>query len=97
MVLDIGPHAGALVVYTPAHLDGSEIEIRAAGEEWRGVHTAVRARHVGPGVVHAGLFDALAPGPYELRRRGVAPETPVLRVEVAAGTVTTSRLDADLA
>ncbi|HTT85908.1 MAG TPA: hypothetical protein VMF60_00950 [Acidimicrobiales bacterium] len=94
MVLDIGPHAGALVVYAPARLNGTEIEIRARGEAWRGVHAAVRARHVRGHIVHAGLFDALAPGPYDLRPRRSVPGTSVVTVGVTAGTVTTARLDA---
>ena len=43
VVLDIGPHAGALVLYTEAELAGAEIEIRPGGGAWTGTHTAVRA------------------------------------------------------
>ena len=67
MVLDIGPHAGALVLYTNEGLAGAEIEIRPGDGPWLGAHTAVRERHVGGRVLYAGVFGSLAPGGYELR------------------------------
>ena len=87
VVLDIGPHAGALVVYTEADLAGAEIEIRPGGGPWRGAHTAVRARHVGGPARYAGVFGSLAPGPYDLRLRGGGPRSFDLSVEVDAGSV----------
>jgi hypothetical protein len=68
-MLDIGEGAGALVVYTSELLADQEIEIRPRGEQWAGVHTAVRARHLGAAVLHAGVFGSLAPGLYDLRVR----------------------------
>ncbi|HUI04265.1 MAG TPA: DUF4331 domain-containing protein [Acidimicrobiales bacterium] len=94
VVLDIGPHAGALVVHAPADWDGTEIEIRPAGEAWGGAHAAVRARHVQGRVLHAALFGSLAPGPYDLRRRGAGTRAPVVRAEVPAAAVASARLDA---
>jgi hypothetical protein len=91
VVLDIGPHAGALVVYTGPELVGEEIEIRPQGEPWRGVHTEVRERRVHSGTVHAGLFDRLSPGLYDLRGRAVE-RAEELRVEVVAGSVTETTL-----
>ena len=88
MVLDIGPHAGALVVYTDVDLAGAEIEIRPGGGAWLGTHTAVRERHVGDRVLYAGVFGSLAAGPYDLRLKGGGPGSFDLAVEVAAGTVT---------
>ena len=68
-ILDIGPHAGALVVYADRELVGEEIEIRPHGASWQGTHTEVRERRVAGGVVHAGLFSSLAPGCYDVRLR----------------------------
>jgi hypothetical protein len=97
VVLDIGPHAGALVVYTDEDLAGDEIEIRPDGGPWLGAHTAVRARHVGGGVLYAGVFGSLAPGSYELRLKGGGPGSFELAAEVAAGSVTESRVPAPAA
>jgi hypothetical protein len=72
-MLDIGSDVGALVVYTSALLAGQEIEIRPQGEAWDGVHTAVRARHLGATVLYAGVFGSLAAGSYDLRIRGLTP------------------------
>jgi hypothetical protein len=88
VVLDIGPHAGALVLYAGPDLAGAEIEIRPGGSAWTGTHTAVRARHVAGGVLHAGVFGSLAEGPYDARLKGGGPGSFALRVEVAAGSVT---------
>jgi hypothetical protein len=73
VLLDIGEGAGALVVYTPAALLGREIEIRPHGGAWAGVHTAVRARHIGERVLHAGVFGSLPVGHYDLRVRSASP------------------------
>ena len=88
MVLDIGPQAGALVLYTSEDLAGAEIEIRPGGSTWQGVHTAVRERHVGGRVLYAGVFGSLPEGPYDLRRKGDDPHTFTMTVEVVAGSVT---------
>jgi len=68
-MLDIGADTGALVVYTSDLLTGAEIEIRPSGGVWADHHTAVRARHVGDRVLHAGVFGSLPAGPYQLRLR----------------------------
>ncbi len=70
VVLDIGGTRGAAIVYTPATLDGLEIEIRRAGRPWDGTHTAVRRRDLRRAVAYAGVFGSLEAGPYQLRLRG---------------------------
>jgi len=92
VVLDIGPHAGALVLYTDEDLAGAEIEIRPGGERWLGTHTAVRERHAGGRVLHAGVFGSLAAGTYDLRLKGGGPGSFRLAVEVVAGAVTEARV-----
>jgi hypothetical protein len=84
VVLDIGEQRGALVVRVPGRLEGKEIEIRPEGSRWEGVHTAVRARHVGDLVVWAGVFGSLARGRYQLRVDGMA----LGAAEVRSGSVT---------
>jgi hypothetical protein len=68
-MLDIGEGTGALVVYTSAELAGQEIEIRPHRGTWAGVHTAVRPRHLGDTVLHAGVFGSLSIGRYDIRLR----------------------------
>jgi hypothetical protein len=74
VMLDIGPDTGALVVYTSETAEGHEIEIRPHGGIWGGTHTAVRARHVGDKVLHAGVFGSLPTGLYDLRLRHLEPD-----------------------
>jgi hypothetical protein len=68
-MLDIGEDRGALVVYTSEDLLGEEIEIRPHDGVWTGLHTAVRARHMGELVRYAGVFGSLPAGLYDLRVR----------------------------
>jgi hypothetical protein len=98
-VLDIGRHAGALVLYAPEALNGAEVEIRRRGMPWRGEHTAVRERHVLGTTRFAGVFGSLPGGTYELRLRGPdhshpdhshpdhSDRGPVVTVEVTDGAV----------
>jgi len=90
VVLDIGRTRGALVVYLTEALDSCEIEIRAAGEDWAGRHTAVRRRDVRNGSCFAAVFGSLDPGRYELRQCGSGTETD-LEVAVEASRVTEAR------
>jgi len=92
VVLDIGDGAGALVVYTDQALAEAEIEIRPCGEPWRGVHTAVRPRHVASGVRFAGVFGSLCPGSYDLRIRGTSRGAVCLTTRVSPETVSEVRL-----
>ena len=88
VVLDIGGDIGAAVVYCPAELSGTEIEIRGIGLEWTGVHTAVRERRLRRGVQYAAVFGALPAGSYELRLRGDPSSVPVARFAVSGGEIT---------
>jgi hypothetical protein len=94
VVLDLGGQIGAAVVYTPLDLLGSEIEIRPAGGQWTGAHTAVRERHAPDGVVAAALFEKLPAGTYELRLRPPIDDAPAARIEVTGGRVAQTRWSA---
>jgi hypothetical protein len=85
--IDVGDGVGAAVIYTAPDLDGAELEIRPASDEWRGVHTAVRERRFAGIVQFAAVFGSLAEGDWELRVRGSTDAQPALAVRVAGGSV----------
>lgn len=85
-MVEIGEGTGALVVYTSAAREGEEIEIRPHGGVWAGTHTGIRAREVGPKVLHAGVFGSLPAGLYDLRIRGSAPDGTMTETETGAMT-----------
>ena len=88
VIVDIGGDAGAAVIYTSSELVGAEIEIRAAGTEWDGSHTAVWERQ-GPGVTTtAAVFGSLRAGRYELRIKDAAGTEHPAPVVVAPAQVT---------
>jgi hypothetical protein len=85
VVLELGPGAGALVLYTPAGRDGAEIEVSLAGAGGR-IHSMVRPRHVTGATVHAAVYPDLPPGEYTIWDGNAAMAT----TKVAAGAVTTA-------
>ena len=85
--IDVGDGVGAAVIYTEPDLDGAELEIRPASQEWCGVHTAVRERRFADVVQFAAVFGSLAEGDWELRVRGSTDVEPVLAVRVPGGSV----------
>jgi hypothetical protein len=87
VVIEIGDGVGAAVIYTDPVLDGEELEIRPASDEWRGAHTAVRERRFSGAVRYAAVFGSLAEGIWELRVRGDTDTEPVLALTVSGGTV----------
>jgi len=89
--IDVGDGVGAAVIYTESDLDGAELEIRPAAEEWRGHHTAVRERRFAGTVQFAAVFGSLAEGDWELRVRGSSDVQPALAVRVAGASVAEAR------
>jgi hypothetical protein len=66
VMVDVGPGAGALIVYTGDDLRGQEIEISPIGNDSERAHTDVlRRRHAG-GYVCAAVFGSLAEGEYHV-------------------------------
>jgi hypothetical protein len=66
VVLELGPGVGALVLNTPAGLDGREIEIsREDGVAGR-THSQVRPRHLATGIRYAAVYPNLAAGTYTI-------------------------------
>jgi len=84
VVLELGPGAGALVLYTPAARVGAEIEISLADVAARRTHSMVRPRHVAGTTVYAAVYPDLPPGDYTIW----AGSATVATVAVAAGAVT---------
>jgi len=92
VVLELGPGIGALVLYTPAELDGREIEISldpvpgapaapAAGR----THSQVRPRHMASATKYAAVYPDLAEGSYTI---WADPARPAGRVVIAGGRIT---------
>jgi hypothetical protein len=75
VVLNVGGGMGALVLNTPAELDGAEIEISRhdAPPGARRTHSQVRRREVGGRVLYAAVYPDLAAGDYTLWRDAVTP------------------------
>jgi hypothetical protein len=85
VVLELGADVGALVLLTPAELDGREIEISAEGGAGRRTHSRVRPRHVPGGTRYAAVYPDLAAGAYTI---WADEQRPSGRVIIAGGKVT---------
>ena len=66
VMVDVGPGAGALVIYAGSDLRGQEIEISPLGHDSKRVHTDVLRRRIAGGEVFAAVFGSLAEGDYRL-------------------------------
>ena len=66
VVLELGADVGALVLNTPAELDGREIEISRDDQAGRRTHSQVRPRHMTTGTRYAAVYPDLAAGPYTI-------------------------------
>lgn len=87
VVLDIGPGTGALVLHTPAELNGREIEVSRDGAAAR-THSRVRERRTATAVRYAAVYPGLPEGEYTVWRD---ESTPAVAVTVASGRVTSCR------
>jgi hypothetical protein len=89
VVLDVGPGVGALVLHTPAELDGQEIEISPVGAPGaRRAHSQVRERRTAGGASFAAVYPGLASGDYTIWRDAA---TPAGVITVESGSVTSYR------
>ncbi len=84
VVLDIGQDAGALIIYAPAGLDGTEIEVSPGKLPGERTHALVRKRHIAGGC-HAAVYPALPAGDYTVWLDRL---TPAGVVTVLGGAVT---------
>ncbi len=80
VVLELGPGIGALILYTPADLNGEEIEISRGGEPR--THSRVRPRHMPGQTRYAAVYPSLPAGRYTIWRD---EHRPAATVTVAGG------------
>jgi hypothetical protein len=85
VVLELGPGVGALVLNTPAELNGREIEISPDDPGARRTHSMVRPRHMPTGTRYAAVYPDLAAGPYTI---WADEQRPAGRVVIAGSRVT---------
>ena len=85
VMVDVGPGAGALVIYTGDALRGQEIEISLIGSDSKRVHTDVLRRSTAGGQVYAAVFGTLAEGEYRLWHQSRPDPVPV---RIVGGQVT---------
>jgi hypothetical protein len=67
VVLNLGAGIGALVLYTPASMDGQEIEISLGDEQVR-THSQVRRRDTDRATMYAAVYPDLPAGDYIIWR-----------------------------
>jgi hypothetical protein len=85
VMVDVGPGAGALVIYTREELHGQEIEISPESKDEQRVHTDVLRRKTAGGHVFAAVFGSLQEGEYRLWHDTLTSPT---RVRIVGGEVT---------
>jgi len=67
VVMELGGDIGALVLYTPAGLDGREIEISRDDDPGaRRTHSQVRRRHLAGATTYAAVYPGLRAGTYTI-------------------------------
>jgi hypothetical protein len=86
VVLALGADIGALILYTPADLDGAEIEISRDDEPGaHRTHSQVRQRPMATRTAYAAVYPDLTAGQYTIWRD---EHTPAATATIAGGQVT---------
>ena len=89
VVMELGGDIGALVLYTPADLDGREIEIsRDDAPGARRTHSRVRRRQMGDVTGYAAVYPDLLAGTYTI---WTDEQNAAATVAVTGGQITTCR------
>lgn len=87
VVLNLGPGIGALVLHTPASMNGDEIEISRTGlPAATRTHSQVRERRTGNSIQYAAVYPDLPSGDYTIWRDEA---TQAAAVTITGGSVTT--------
>ena len=85
VMVDVGPGAGALVIFTREELRGQEIEISPKTNDEQRVHTDVLRRRTAGGYLCAAVFGSLPEGEYRLWHDSLTSPT---TVRIVGGQVT---------
>jgi hypothetical protein len=86
VVLELGAGIGALILYTPASLDGQEIEI-SRGNDKR-THSLVRRRDTRTATMYAAVYPQLPAGDYAIWRDD---RSQAATATITGGSVTSCR------
>ncbi len=89
VVADIGGDRGALILYAPEALLGTEIEISLAGGQAR-THMAVRERRAGERTLCAAFYPSLVAGVYMVWS---TPTSPAGTVTIVGGVLSEELID----
>ena len=88
VIMELGAGIGALILFTPAEMDGEEIEISRDDEPGdlgsRRTHSRVRARHMPGETRYAAVYPSLPAGRYTVWRD---ERSPAATVTVTGGQV----------
>ena len=87
VIMELGAGVGALILYTPADLDGAEIEI-SLDPATRRTHSRVRPRRAPAGTRYAAVYPGLPAGCYTIWRD---ERRPAGTVTVTGGQVASCR------
>ncbi|MDQ2812528.1 MAG: phospholipase [Actinomycetota bacterium] len=94
VVLDLGANVGALILYTPAELDGVEIEISRDDEPGaHRTHSQVRQRPMATATTYAAVYPSLTEGQYTIWRDEHTPEA---TITIRGGEITKHHFSAPL-
>ena len=92
VIMELGADIGALILYTPADMDGEEIEISRDDEPGdlgsRRTHSQVRPRHMPGQTRYAAVYPGLPAGRYTIWRD---EHSPAAAVTITGGQVSNCR------
>jgi hypothetical protein len=89
VVMDLGADVGALILFTPARMDGKEIEIsRNDDPGGRRTHSQVRQRHVATVTKYAAVYPGLHAGQYTIWGDD---QRPAITTVITGGQITSCR------
>ena len=89
VVMELGADVGALVLYTPVALNGSEIEISRDDDPGAArTHSQVRPRHLTTATRYAAVYPGLRAGRYTIWRDG---QRPAATAVITGGQATSCR------
>jgi hypothetical protein len=89
VVMDLGADVGALILFTPARMDGKEIEIsRNDDPGGRRTHSQVRQRHVATVTKYAAVYPGLHAGQYTIWGDD---QRPAITTVITGGRITSCR------